>query len=410
VTQVTLSAFRPALGPAAILAAAAILVAAGAPLPASLAGLSTLGPYLVLAVAAAVCLWFNRGRPFIALASLLAAYAGYRFALDLGEASFAARAVYASLVVLVPLNVLIALILPERGVFHHHDYRWLFLGAAELVLVAWIAASGTSSFSGASWQGLFEHWLLRSPPTPWAGRMLFVAAFAAAAWRAWPRYSPLEVGTAGALASFFIACEWAWSPGVFATFMSAAGVILLVAMLEESYRLAFHDELTALPGRRALQEALAGLGPRYTVAMVDVDHFKQFNDAHGHDIGDQVLKLVAARLDEVQGGGKAFRYGGEEFTLLFPERRLKEALPHLEELRGVIERYRMAVRAGDRPRDKAEGAKRRADSVPAQTLSVTVSIGAAEPGARAQTPALVVKAADEALYRAKQAGRNRVSR
>jgi len=409
-TQISLTAFRPALGPAAILAAATILVAAGARLPASLAGLSTLGPYLVLVLAAAVCLWFNRGRAFIALASLLAAYAGYRYALDLGAESFAARAVYASIVVLVPLNVLVALLLPERGVFHHHDYRWLFLGVTELVLVAWVAASGQSSLSGAAWQGLFDHWPLRSPPTPWAGRIVFVAAFAAAAWRAWPRYSPLEVGTAGALAAFFVACEWAASPGVFAVFMSAAGVILLVAMLEESYRLAFHDELTGLPGRRALQEALAGLGPQYTVAMVDVDHFKQCNDTHGHDIGDQVLKLVAARLDEVEGGGKAFRYGGEEFTVLFPDRRLKQALPYLEEIRGVIEHYRMAVRADDRPRDRDEGAKRRADSMPTKTVSVTVSIGAAEPGAGARTAAKVVKAADEALYRAKKAGRNRVSR
>jgi len=164
-TQISLTAFRPALGPAAILAAATILVAAGARLPASLAGLSTLGPYLVLVLAAAVCLWFNRGRAFIALASLLAAYAGYRYALDLGAESFAARAVYASIVVLVPLNVLVALLLPERGVFHHHDYRWLFLGVTELVLVAWVAASGQSSLSGAAWQGLFDHWpRARRPP------------------------------------------------------------------------------------------------------------------------------------------------------------------------------------------------------------------------------------------------------
>jgi GGDEF domain-containing protein len=405
-----LAALRPALTPAAILAVAAIAVAVEPQLPPSLVGLRTIGPYLVLILAAAMCLWFNRGRAFIALVSFLAAYAGYRFALDFGEASFAARAVYASLALLVPLNVLLALLAPERGVFHHHDYRWALLGIAECVLIGWIASSGLSALSGVAWQSMFDHWLLRSPPTPWAGRILFAAAFVAAAWRAWPRYSPLEVGMAGALAAFFIACEWAAQHGVFGIFVSAAGLILLVAMLEESYRLAFQDELTGLPGRRALQEALAGLGPQYTVAMVDVDHFKKFNDTHGHDIGDQVLKLVAARLDRIEGGGRAFRYGGEEFTVLFPGRPLKEALPHLERMRRSIEGYRMAVRASDRPRDKEEGEKRRADSAPAHTLSVTVSIGAAEPRARVQTPAKVVKAADEALYRAKKAGRNRLSR
>ena len=72
---------------------------------------------------------------------------------------------------------------------------------------------------------------------------------------------------------------------------------------------------------------MAGLGPRYVLAMADVDHFKSFNDTHGHDTGDQVLKLVAARLAQVKGGGRAFRYGGEEFTVLFPDRTLDEALP-----------------------------------------------------------------------------------
>ena len=123
--------------------------------------------------------------------------------------------------------------------------------------------------------------------------------------------------------------------------MSAAGVILIVALLAESHRLAFRDTLTGLPGRRALEERLRSLGGRYAVAMVDVDHFKKFNDTHGHDIGDQVLKLVGARLAEVGGGGIAFRYGGEEFSRALPRRepggraaaprgdpRLDRGLPH----------------------------------------------------------------------------------
>ena len=61
--------------------------------------------------------------------------------------------------------------------------------------------------------------------------------------------------------------------------------------------MAYHDELTGLPGRRALNEALLRVGSRYAVAMVDVDHFKHFNDAYGHEVGDQVLRMVAAQLD-----------------------------------------------------------------------------------------------------------------
>jgi diguanylate cyclase (GGDEF)-like protein len=325
--------------------------------------------------------------------------------------------------VLVPANVLVALLRPERGVNYHGHYRWLFVFVAELLLTGWVAASGRSELSGTAWQQMLEHWLLRSPPTPLLGRLLSGAAIAVAIWIAWaPPYSkkggtvsPLAVGVAGALLAFFIACEWVRSQTVFGVFTAAAGAILVVAMLQESHRLAYNDELTGLPGRRALQEAMAGLGPRYTLAMADVDHFKSFNDTHGHDIGDQVLKLVAARLAEVGGGGRAFRYGGEEFTVLFPELPLAEAFPHLEAIRASIANYQMAVRGEDRPKRKEEGEKRREpgddDSMPPdKSLSVTISIGGAEPPAEGGPPAQVLKAADEALYRAKRGGRNRVSR
>jgi diguanylate cyclase (GGDEF)-like protein len=411
---------RPLTAPVAILAAAALALWIGPALPPSLAGLKEAGAYFVLLAGAAMSLWFNRGRAFVAAASLFLAYAGYRLALDYGAESFAARAVYTAAVVLVPLNILVALLLPERGVSYHGDYRWLFIGAGEVLLVAWIAASGRSALSGTAWQEMIEHWLLRSPPAPFLGRLLFCAAFIAALWRALPTkfrkqggpLSPIAVGQAGALVAFLIACESPANEAVFGVFTAAAGASLVVAMLQESRRLAFNDELTGLPGRRALLEAMAGLGPLYVRALVDDDHFKPFNDTHGHDIGDQVLKLVAARLAEVEGGGRAFRYGGEEFTVLFADKTLGDALPHLDAIRASVAGYRMAVRGDERPKDKKLGEKLRdPDSqAPEKVLSVTVSIGAAAPEGGAGTPAQVLKAADEALYRAKGAGRNRVSK
>jgi diguanylate cyclase (GGDEF)-like protein len=401
------SELRPALAPAAILAAAALAVWIGPSLPASLAGLRTLGPYAVLALGVAFALRFNRGRALILLGSLLAAFAGYHYAQGLG--GFAEKAVYTALVVLVPLNALIAMTLPERGVVYHGSYRWLVLLGVQVLLILWIAAAGRSALSGLAWQGVLEHWLFRSPPTPLAGRLVFGAAFVAAVWRAWPKHTPLDIGLAAALAAFFIAAEWAGSPPVFAAFLCAAGAVVLLAFVQESHRLAFRDELTGLPGRRALDEQLRALGPQYTIAMVDVDHFKKFNDTHGHDIGDQVLKLVAARLADVGGGGVAFRYGGEEFSVLFAGKSRKEALPYLENTRDAVERYRMAVRSDERPRQQDAGIRRRGDGVPAKLLSVTVSMGAAEPEFERQPPSQVLKAADEALYRAKKGGRNRVS-
>jgi predicted signal transduction protein with EAL and GGDEF domain len=346
--------FRPVLAPAAILLAAALALAAGPALPPSLSGLRTLGPFVLLLLGSAMGVWFNRGRAFIALASLLAAFAGYSLALEFGATSFAARAVYTAIAVLVPFNLLLALLLPERGVYHHFNYRWLMLAVAEVLLVAWIASAGRSDLSGTAWQDLLEHWLLRSPPMPLAGRLLWLAALIAAIWRAWPRpprthTRPLDVGQVGTLLAFFIACEWVAAVSAFNEFMAAAGAIMLVSLLQESHRLAFRDELTGLPSRRALEERLHGLGPAHAIAMVDVDHFKKFNDTHGHDIGDQVLKLVAARLAEIEGGGTAYRYGGEEFCLLFDGCTLDAALPHVERipvLRGKSPRRRHALDVG----------------------------------------------------------------
>lgn len=422
--SIPLRALRPAFAPLAILASAVAAVAVHPALPLSLSGLGVFGPYVVLLLGATISAWFNRGRAFIAVASLLAAYSGYGIAADfVGPRSFAVHAVFTALAILVPLNVLLALAFPERGVRQHRNYRWLLLGLAEVLFVAWISNAGRSNLSGTAWYDVLNHWLLRSPPTPVAGRALFALAFVVAMRKAWPRSSgrelrkeprPLDVGLAGALAGAFLACEWAGSQGAFGAFMSAAGIILLVAVLQESHRLAFRDELTGLPSRRALEERLSGLGPMYTLAMIDVDHFKQFNDRHGHAVGDQVLKLVATRLAEVGGAGTAYRYGGEEFCVLFVERALDQALPHLERLRDDIEHYRIAVRSAQRPTDVQTGTKLRAPGVGKDVtdklLSVTVSIGVAQRDDMLARPALVIRAADEALYRAKNAGRNRISR
>ena len=378
-----LKALRPAWIPAGILAATA-LAAWLAPLPVSLSGLRTAGPYALLLTAFGMAWRFNRGRAFVIVASLLGAFAAYH--------AFPTKAVYNALVVLVSLNVLLAMVLPDRGVRWRAAYRWFALLGLEAVLLAWLPDVVVPAL---------------------VGRLLFAGAFAATMWRAWPDLTPLQVGSAGALAAFYIATEGTGSLGVYAAFMSAAGAILIVSLLEESHWLAFRDTLTGLPGRRALEERLRSLGSRYTIAMVDVDHFKKFNDAHGHDIGDQVLKLVGARLAEVGGGGRAFRYGGEEFAVLFPGTELDDALLYLEAIRISIEGYRMAVRAPGRPKAAEDGAKRRAPhgprGNPEKHLSVTVSIGAAAPGKDLRTPAQVLKASDEALYRAKQSGRNKVS-
>ncbi|WP_217618195.1 GGDEF domain-containing protein [Achromobacter sp. GbtcB20] len=194
--------------------------------------------------------------------------------------------------------------------------------------------------------------------------------------------------------------------------MSAAALTsLCISLAHEGFHMAFRDELTGLPGRRALNERLQRMGRVYTLAMADVDHFKAFNDTHGHDVGDQVLRMVASQLRRVPGGGQAYRYGGEEFTLVFPGKTAAEAMPHLETVRRAIEAYQMRLR--DKPaRPKADqiGQRRRGGRVGrgARPLRVTVSIGVAERSDALRAPDAVIKAADQALYKAKDGGRNQV--
>ncbi|GIU21043.1 hypothetical protein TUM4445_39280 [Shewanella sp. MBTL60-112-B2] len=147
------------------------------------------------------------------------------------------------------------------------------------------------------------------------------------------------------------------------------------------------------------------LNKHYSLAMIDIDHFKTFNDTYGHDIGDQVLRLVARKLSKVKGGGQVFRYGGEEFTIVFENKDIEVVLPHLEDLRRKISDYNIVLRnEGRKASSKSDRtAKDKANPI----VNITISIGVAEQ--RGETTfENTLKRADKALYQAKNNGRNQV--
>jgi diguanylate cyclase (GGDEF)-like protein len=233
-------------------------------------------------------------------------------------------------------------------------------------------------------------------------------AFVVIAVLAVRRQTPVDAGLLGALVAFAIACNSITAPDSHTAFMSAGALILTLSVLRDSYIMAFRDEMTSLPSRRSLNESLSGLGRTYALAMLDVDHFKKFNDTYGHDVGDQVLKMVAQQMSAVGGGGKAFRYGGEEFTILFSGRSAKDAIPELEKVRIAIADYKLALRSAKRPKNGTDGKTQRSGKGTANNVSVTISIGVAERKEGLATPEEVLKAADKALYKAKNKGRNQV--
>ncbi|MDO9576281.1 MAG: GGDEF domain-containing protein [Candidatus Cloacimonadales bacterium] len=197
------------------------------------------------------------------------------------------------------------------------------------------------------------------------------------------------------------------NPALLHMFFNAAGLILVVTSVEASFNLAYIDELTALSGRRSMAKTMANLGKTYTIAMIDIDHFKQFNDNYGHKTGDQVLQMVATKLSEISGGAKTFRYGGEEFTAVFAGKPVQQILEFLEEYRKTVENTPFIVRGKKRKSD-SENSRGKSKANPDQQVTVTVSIGAASAGKTLDKPEKVLKAADKILYKAKHLGRNRV--
>lgn len=368
-----------------------------------------LSPYLLTAGGLLLSFHFRRGRICLLLGLTVVSY--YLMTTYLVGAAETPQAylVLNALAVLLPFNLLLVVLMREKGIFGSASrMRFIFLGLQLFVL--WLTLKEQSQ---TLWLELTRP-LINLPlqdylALPQASLLLLAAATLLSCIRGITRRSPIEGGLFGVGVAFFVLLNWPWLPHVPALFSGAALLIMQLAVVQESHNMAFRDDLTGLPSRRALNEQLPGLGSRYAIAMVDVDHFKRFNDTYGHDVGDQVLKMVAQRMMNVTGGGRAFRYGGEEFTVLFPGKTAKDAAPHLERLRQDIADYVMSLRGGDRPKDDQAGQGRRSNMRSQRDVSVTVSIGVAESSPNLGTPAEVIKAADQALYKAKNSGRNQVS-
>ncbi len=226
--------------------------------------------------------------------------------------------------------------------------------------------------------------------------------------RFWRNRDILLVGYATAIFLVFLAVFDQQTRPLLIICFTAAGLAMLVSTVEASFFMAYYDDLTDLPGRRSLNETMLNLGRRYAIAMLDIDHFKKFNDTYGHKTGDDVLRMVASIFSMTGGGAKTFRYGGEEFTAIFPGKTASEALPYLEKLRKNIAESSFSVRSKTRKKKSAKDRGKAAQK--SKQVNVTISIGVAESSKKYNSPEEVIKAADAILYKAKKAGRNCVKK
>jgi len=395
--------------PLAVLAAGFALVFYSAALPPSLAGFTIYSPHIMFALGIALAVGYGRGRAVLALVILAVAYASRQWWLQEGLDTLHARAVYAALTIFVPLDLALLSVLPERGSFNHHGALRYGVLLVQVAFTAWVIEAGRVDLVDLAHQKFLDPAPFSAGRIPQLGIALIGLGLLITMAKTLVTRSAISAALAGAIAAFAIAAHVPTASVTFSVFIAMAELMVAVAVLQDTFRMAFRDELTGIPSRRALNETLAGLGRFYTVAMVDVDHFKNFNDTYGHDRGDEVLKMVAAHIAAVGGGGRAYRYGGEEFTILFPGKNAQQAIPYLETLRREVESYRLALRNPDRQQKTREGKRQRGGWRAKDSVSVTVSIGVAERNERLVTPQAVIQAADRALYRAKDKGRNRMS-
>ena len=212
----------------------------------------------------------------------------------------------------MPLNFIVLSLVRERGLGIPAITPRLVLLFLESVFVAILCRPGETTSPAFLRAAFLNRSVFHWTKIPQLAALAFAVAFTVLLVRFFLHRKPLEVGLLWSLVATFLGLQANAVNRVALAYWATAGLLLVASIIENTYVLAYHDELTSLPARRAFNEALLRLEAPYSIAVVDIDHFKSFNDTYGHDTGDQVLSMVAARLAGVSGGGQAFRVGGEE--------------------------------------------------------------------------------------------------
>ncbi|PYP89246.1 MAG: GGDEF domain-containing protein [Candidatus Angelobacter sp. Gp1-AA117] len=398
--------FFSSLMPGGLLFVAALLLTRYPLLPPSAYDVLPWLPYTIFAVGALLSWRFNRSRILWAMIVLTLMYGALSiYVLGRGNPSGTGATIFSAIALLLPVNLVIFSVMKERGTTFVTALLWIGLILGQLMIVAAVCQPELEvfarflrhSFVHSRGIGLTRY----SQPAFVAFALGFLVLVVRFIWS--PK--PLESGFFWTLMTLFLGMNAASTRQTTGLYFATAGLILLFSLIEMSYHMAFLDELTGLPGRRAFNEAALKLGESYALAMVDVDHFKNFNDTYGHECGDQVLSMIAVRLAAVTGGGKAFRYGGEEFAILFPELSARQAIVYLERLRHTIANTPFILRGTER-RKSSKKSRSKARHKHPNEVQVTVSIGVANRNQRYEEFDQVTRAADRALYKAKESGRN----
>ena len=393
-------------------------------LPAYLSPILEQGPYWGLALIMILSAIFNRAK-LVLLSLLLTLVYHLQSTGQIAEIATGSNFVILQfgLTALIPINFALISYYQERSISSFSSFRRAGLIGLQIAALFWIikelSSEQLSLIARSLAYPLFlspENW----PPFMPALQISFCIATVSIIVIlviTIQRNNPISQSIFGTTIACYLILYHSFPSNIENAFVISAVILLANGLFRDYYDMAYKDELTGLPQRLALNENLQSLGKKYSIAMLDVDFFKNFNNTHGHDIGDQVLQMVAGQIRKVQGGGKAYRYGGEEFTVVFAGKDVEHAAYHLELVRKSIEEYALVVREQDRNPEEEKLAdkstkkarKRGSFREAKKTVSVTISIGVADKVQPSEQGVNVLKRADDALYKAKETGRNKVA-
>jgi GGDEF domain-containing protein len=386
--------FLAGLVPGAMLLGAAWLLQWHAVTRAALAPSAPFFCFGALAAAVFLSWYYDQSRPLYAAALIAVSVV----ALDQLPPDWSARRI--TIAIFLPLNFAFFAALRERGVASLDGLVLAGVVVAQVVAMPWVPA-GAAVPAGLG-PGSSE---LPDPGLgmPGLAQVSFAAGATALLVVIARRHGKVEHGMFWAFSAMFLGLTRQTETALW-FYAGIGGLALAYGVLEYGRDMVHRDELTGLPGRRAFNSVIERTGRPYTIAICDIDHFKRVNDMYGHDAGDQVLRMVAAKLHYVGGGGRTFRYGGEEFVILFRGRGAAEALPFAEAVRKAVADAGFTPRHPNRPVTRPAQGPLPAYALAAR-VTITISIGLAEAPPHS-TADVVLDEADEAMYRAKQAGRN----
>jgi diguanylate cyclase (GGDEF)-like protein len=318
------------------------------------------------------------------------------------------RIVFQAVAFLLPLNLLALSLITEDSLLTPRSGIRAALVLLQPLLVAGLCRAGPSEFAAALEFAYVDPTLTAWTPIAQPALLASGTAVALQASRFVVRRNAIESGFVWAVLAVFVALQgtkYGWKP---TNFFATAGLILVMTLLEASYKAAYVDEATGMPGRQAFDTALKGLGRRYSVAVIEIDQIKSYNNAHGQIVGGQILRLVAATISGLSVGGRVYHHAGDNFAALFPGKPSGDTLADLERIRKAVETLDLVLRGRDQVRKRRD--RRNGANSALEELPVTISIGVAERNDAAIQPDAVIKTAYRALYQAKLEGGNLVKR